>query len=236
MSPLIEIKELSYTYPDGNLALENVSLDVEEGDCVGLIGPNGAGKSTLLLHLNGILPGQNHILIDGLEVTPDTIRQVREKVALVFQDPEHQLFMPSVYDDVAFGPINMGWSKDKVNWQVDLALQEVDMLPVKFRSSHHLSFGEKKRISLATVLSMKPKILALDEPSSNLDPKHRWELIDLLKNLNITKLIATHDLELVGILCNKVAILNRGRLKAFGPAAEILSNKDLLVSYDLAKQ
>ena len=235
MSPLIEIKELSYTYPDGNLALENVSLEVEEGDCVGLIGPNGAGKSTLLLHMNGILHGPSRILIDGLEVAPDTIRQIREKVALVFQDPEHQLFMPSVYEDVAFGPINMGWSKDKVNWQVDLALQEVDMLSAKLRSSHHLSFGEKKRISLATVLSMKPKILVLDEPSSNLDPKHRWELIDLLKNLNITKLIATHDLELVGTLCNKVAILNRGNLKAFGPASEILSNKDLLASYDLAK-
>ncbi|MDD5258414.1 MAG: ABC transporter ATP-binding protein [bacterium] len=235
MSPLIEIKDLSYTYPDGNLALENVSLDVEEGDCVGLIGPNGAGKSTLLLHMNGILHGNNQILIDGLEITADTIRQIREKVALVFQDPEHQLFMPSVYEDIAFGPVNMGWSKDKVNWQVDLALQEVDMLSAKHRSSHHLSFGEKKRISLATVLSMKPKILVLDEPSSNLDPKHRWELIDLLKNLNITKLIATHDLEMVGTLCNKVAILNRGRLKAFGPTFEILSNKDLLISYDLAK-
>ncbi len=235
MSPLIEIKDLSYAYPDGNLALENVSLEVEEGDCIGLIGPNGAGKSTLLLHMNGILHGNNQILIEGMEITPETICQVREKVALVFQDPEHQLFMPSVYEDVAFGPVNMGWSKDKVNWQVDLALQEVDMLSAKHRSSHHLSFGEKKRISLATVLSMKPKILVLDEPSSNLDPKHRWELIDLLKNLNITKLIATHDLELVSILCNKVAILNRGLLKAFGPASEILSNKDLLVSYDLAK-
>jgi cobalt/nickel transport system ATP-binding protein len=235
MSPLIEIKDLSYMYPDGTLALENISLDVEEGDCIGLIGPNGAGKSTFLLHMNGILHGHNQILIDNLEITPDTIRQVREKVALVFQDPEHQLFMPSVYEDIAFGPINMGWSKDNVNWQVDLALQEVDMLSAKHRSSHHLSFGEKKRISLATVLSMKPKILVLDEPSSNLDPKHRWELIDLMKNLNITKIIATHDLQLVSILCNKVALLNRGRLKAFGPTEEILGNKDLLISYDLAK-
>ncbi|MBI5555826.1 MAG: ABC transporter ATP-binding protein [Elusimicrobia bacterium] len=235
MRPLIEIKDLSYTYPDGNVALENVSLEVEERDCIGLIGPNGAGKSTLLLHLNGILRGSNQIQVDGLEITAETLPKIREKVALVFQDPEHQLFMPTVYDDTAFGPINLGWDKNKVNWQVDLALQEVDMLTAKHRSSHHLSFGEKKRIALATVLSMKPKILVLDEPSSNLDPKHRWEMIDLFKNLNITKLIATHDLEMVSTLCNKVALLNRGRLKAFGPAAEILGNKDLLVSYDLAK-
>lgn len=235
MSPLIEIKDLSYTYPDGNVGLENVSLEVEEGDCIGLIGPNGAGKSTLLLHLNGILRGNNQILVDGLEITAETLPRIREKVALVFQDPEHQLFMPTVYEDIAYGPINLGWSKDKVNWQVDLALQEVDMLTAKLRSSHHLSFGEKKRIALATVLSMKPKILVLDEPSSNLDPKHRWEMIDLFKKLNITKIIATHDLEMVSTLCNKVALLNRGRLKAFGPAAEILDNKDLLISYDLAK-
>lgn len=235
MSPLIEIKDLSYAYPDSNVALENISLEVEEGDCIGLIGPNGAGKSTLLLHLNGILRGPNQIQVDGLEITAETLPRIREKVALVFQDPEHQLFMPTVYEDIAFGPINLGWSKDKVNWQVDLALQEVDMLTAKHRSSHHLSFGEKKRIALATVLSMKPKILVLDEPSSNLDPKHRWEMIDLFKNLNITKLIATHDLEMVSVLCNKVALLNRGRLKAFGPTEEILGNKDLLISYDLAK-
>lgn len=235
MSPLIEIKDLSYTYPDGNVGLENISFEAEEGDCIGLIGPNGAGKSTLLLHLNGILHSHNQILIEGLEITPDTISQIREKVALVFQDPEHQLFMPTVYEDIAYGPINLGWSKDKVNWQVDLALQEVDMLMAKHRSSHHLSFGEKKRIALATVLSMRPKILGLDEPSSNLDPKHRWEMIDLFKNLNITKLIATHDLEMVSVLCNKVALLNRGRLKAFGPTEEIINNKDLLISYNLAR-
>ncbi len=235
MSPLIEIKDLSYAYPDGNVALENVSLEVEEGDCIGLIGPNGAGKSTLLLHLNGILRGKNQIQVDGLEISAENLSRIREKVALVFQDPEHQLFMPTVYEDIAYGPINLGWSKDKVNWQVDLALQEVDMLSAKHRSSHHLSFGEKKRIALATVLSMRPKILVLDEPSSNLDPKHRWEMIDLFKNLNITKIIATHDLEMVSVLCNKVALLNRGRLKAFGPTEEILGNKDLLTSYDLAK-
>ncbi len=235
MSPLIEIKDLSYAYPDGNIALENVSLEVEEGDCIGLIGPNGAGKSTLLLHLNGILRSNNQIQVDGLEINSETLPKIREKVALVFQDPEYQLFMPTVYEDIAFGPINLGWSKDKVNWQVDLALQEVDMLSAKHRSSHHLSFGEKKRIALATVLSMRPQILVLDEPSSNLDPKHRWEMIDLFKNLNITKIIATHDLEMVSTLCNKVALLNRGRLKAFGPTQEILGNKDLLISYDLAK-
>lgn len=235
MNPVIEIKNLSYTYPDGNAALENVSLEVEEGDCIGLIGPNGAGKSTLLLHLNGILRGNNQIRVDSLEINSETLPRIREKVALVFQDPEHQLFMPTVYEDLAFGPINLGWSKDQVNLQVDLALREVDMLTAKFRSSHHLSFGEKKRIALATVLSMRPKILILDEPTSNLDPKHRWEMIDLFKGLNITKIIATHDLEMVSVLCNKVALLNRGRLKAFGPTEEILGNKDLLVTYDLAK-
>jgi cobalt/nickel transport system ATP-binding protein len=158
---------------------------------------------------------------------------IRSRVGLVFQDPEHQLFMPTVFDDVGFGPVNMGMKKDDVVRSVQSALEEVDMLSFAERSSHHLSVGEKKRVAIATVLSMHPQILVLDEPSSNLDPKHRRELINLLKKLTLTKIIATHDLDLVAEICTRVAILDKGRIVAAGPASAILQNKPLLARHDL---
>ncbi|MBL7197393.1 MAG: ABC transporter ATP-binding protein [Candidatus Omnitrophica bacterium] len=230
---VIEIKNLNYSYPDGAEALRDIDLDVFEGESVGIIGPNGAGKSTLLLHLNGILRGDNHVRIFELEVNDKNLAQIRSKVGLVFQDPDNQLFMPTVFDDVSFGPINMSLPKKEVEASVNEALKEVDMLGSIRRPSHHLSFGEKRRVSIATVLSMKSQILALDEPSSNLDPKHRRNLINFLKELKLTKIIATHDLDLVLETCSKIVLLNKGKLIVAGKSLDILRDKTLLEKYDL---
>lgn len=233
MKEIIKTNNLKYTYPDGTDALKGINLSILEGGSVGLIGPNGAGKSTFLLHLNGILQGNGKVEIAGLEINSKNLYFIRSKVGLVFQDPEDQLFMPTVFDDVAFGPINMALPKNEVESSVDEALKEVDMKDSIDRVSHHLSFGEKKRIAIATVLSMKPHILVLDEPSSNLDPKHRRKLINLLKGLKITKIIATHDLDLVLETCSRVILLDKGRIVAEGNALEILSNKALLKAHSL---
>lgn len=230
---VIEIKNLSYAYPDGTSALKDVGLDVFEAESLGVIGPNGAGKSTLLLHLNGILRGNNHIRILDLEINDRTLPLVRRKVGLVFQHPDDQLFMPCVFDDVAFGPLNMGMAKDEVQNAVEGALKEVDMLDCIRRPSHHLSAGQKKRVSLATVLSMNPEILVLDEPSTDLDPRHRQDLINVLKRLSITKIIATHDLDLVLEVCSKVVLLDNGKLTAAGNVLEIFNNRKLLEEHNL---
>lgn len=230
---VIEIKNLSYAYPDGTAALKDIGLDIFEAESLGVIGPNGAGKSTLLLHLNGILRGNNHIRILDLEINDRTLPLVRRKVGLVFQHPDDQLFMPCVFDDVAFGPLNMGLAKDEVHNAVEGALKEVDMLDCIRRPSHHLSAGQKKRVSLATVLSMSPEILVLDEPSSDLDPKHRQDLINVLKRLSITKIIATHDLDLVLEVCSRVVLLDNGKLAAAGNVLEIFNNRKLLEEHNL---
>lgn len=233
MLKAIEVNNLSYSYPDGLTALKNISMDLFDGESLGIIGPNGAGKSTFLLHLNGILTGSGDIKILGADVSEKNIKFIRSKVGLVFQDPDSQLFMPTVYEDVAFGPINMGMGKPSVKAAVESALQEVDMSTCSKRLSHHLSFGEKKRVSIATVLSMNPEILVLDEPSSNLDPKHRRHLIEFLNQLKLTKVIATHDLDLVKHCCTKVAIFDSGELKAFGSVEEIVENEQLLDEHGL---
>ena len=229
--PVIEIKNLNYAYPDGTNALSDINLDIYEGESVGIIGPNGAGKSTLLLHLNGIFKGAGSIKILGRDINNDNLAFIRNKVGLVFQDPDNQLFMPTVFDDVAFGPLNMGLTKPEVEAAVNRALKEVDMLSSMGRLSHHLSFGEKKRVSIATVLSMQSEILALDEPSSNLDLRHRRQLIELLKGFKHTKVFATHDLDLVCQLCSRVILLYQGRVAAAGPTQDILANKPLLDSH-----
>ena len=231
--PIVELKDVRFTYPDGTVALSGVNLAVARGQTLGLIGPNGAGKSTLLLHLNGILRQQGSVRISGMEVEERNLPEIRSKVGLVFQDPDAQLFMPTVFDDVAFGPLNMRLPKGAVQDAVISALELVDMLPAMKRSSHHLSFGEKKRISIATVLSMSPQILVLDEPTSNLDPKHRRGLIDLLKGLPITKIIATHDLEFVVEICGGVAVLDRGAIVSQGDVLKILSDRSLLEAHGL---
>jgi len=235
MSCAIDVSHLDYAYPDGAIALHGISFSVAEGECVGIIGPNGAGKSTLLLHLNGILQSnsKSRITILDTPLTDITITAIREKVGLVFQDPENQLFMPTVFDDVAFGPLNMKKSKEQTNSLVHHALEEVDMTDTVERSSHHLSFGEKKRVSVATVLAMNPHILVLDEPSSNLDPRSRRQLIELLKKFSHTKVIASHDLEMINELCSRVLVLYEGKIVAGGPTRHILSDKSLMESYAL---
>jgi cobalt/nickel transport system ATP-binding protein len=230
---IIEIKNLHYAYPDGTVALKNVSMDIFEKESLGVIGPNGAGKSTLLLHLNGILRGDNHIKILDYGVSEKTLPLIRKNVGLVFQDPDSQLFMPTVFDDVAFGPLNMGLEGAQVSKAVNDALLAVDMLDCARRPSHHLSLGQKKRVSLATVLSMTPKILVLDEPLSDLDPKHRRNLIDILKHLEITKVIATHDLDLVLEICQRAVLLDGGELIACADTQNILKDKVLLEAHSL---
>ena len=229
----IKIKRLEYTYPDGTKALKEINLNIFEGESVGLIGPNGAGKSTMLLHLNGILRGSGEVEIMELEIKDKNLDIIRNKVGLVFQDPEDQLFMPTVFDDVAFGPINMGLEKEKVKTSVKESLQEIDMLDSVDRISHHLSFGEKKRVSIATVLSMEPEILALDEPTGNLDPRARHELIQLLKSIDKTKIIASHDLDMILDICDRAIILDKGKIITSGTAKEILSNTPLLKKHSL---
>ncbi len=225
---MIKVRNLEYVYPDGTKALEGIDLDVSKGESVGLIGPNGAGKSTLLLHLNGILrAGRGSVEVLGIKVEKRNITKVRQKVAIVFQEPDDQLFMPTVFDDVAFGPINVGYSEEKVRVRVKEALKGVGMEGHEKRCSHHLSLGEKKRISLATVLSMQPEILILDEPTSNLDPRVRRHLIELLNNLNLSKIVAGHDLELILEICQRVILLDEGKIVIKGETSEVLSNKSL---------
>jgi cobalt/nickel transport system ATP-binding protein len=229
----IEIKNLEFAYPDGTLALSGIDLSVEEGESVGVVGPNGAGKSTLLLHLNGILQGQGEVNIFGLPVARDNLKEIRRRVGLVFQDPDDQLFSPTVFDDVAFGPINMGLPADEVRREVKRALSEVGMEGSEKRSAHHLSFGQQKRVSIATVLSMRPDLLVLDEPSSNLDPRARRELAELLQGLPVTKVVVTHDLPFVFEICERVIILERGKVAADGEVFSIFSNEVLLERHGL---
>jgi len=233
MSDVIVAENVSYTYPDGTEALRGVSLRAKEGERIGLVGPNGAGKSTLLLHLNGLLLGSGRIEVCGIPVTDGRLQEVRLKVGLVFQDPDDQLFMPTVFDDVAFGPLNMDLDRAEVERRVEQALREVDMLHVADRCPHHLSFGERKRVCIATVLAMSSEVLALDEPTTNLDPRHRRQLINLLKGFNLTMLVASHDLDAVLDLCDRVVLLDAGTVVADGPSEQILTDRALLEAHGL---
>ncbi len=234
MKKIIEIENLEYSYPDNTNALRGIDLDIFRGESIGLIGPNGAGKSTLLLHLNGILrKGPGSIEILGMKVEEKNLIRIRQKVAIVFQEPDDQLFMPTVFDDVAFGPINTGYSEEEVRKRVEEALKGVGMTGYEKRCSHHLSLGEKKRISLATVLSMQPEILILDEPTSNLDPRARRHLIELLENLSLTKIVAGHDLELILEICQRVILLDKGRIVTDGETRKLLSDKSLMEYHGL---
>ncbi|MBT9131966.1 ABC transporter ATP-binding protein [candidate division NPL-UPA2 bacterium Unc8] len=231
----ISITNLSHTYPDGTPGLRGISLDIIRGESVGVIGPNGAGKTTLLLHLNGIFMSKNgNVEILGKEIRKENIKGIRRSVGLVFQDPNDQLFMPTVFDDVAFGPLNMGYSEAEVRQCVARALDWVGMTGYEPRSPHHLGVGEKKRIAIATVLAMTPEILVIDEPTANLDPGSKWSLIELLRGLSITKIIATHDLELVRVLCQRTIVLDKGRVITDGTTKHILVDKPLLCAHELA--
>ncbi|MFH1855654.1 MAG: ABC transporter ATP-binding protein [Candidatus Omnitrophota bacterium] len=224
----VSVKDLNFSYANDKSILKDISFDVFEGETIGLIGPNGAGKTTLLLHLNGILHGKGEIFIKGQEMSPRNLNQIRKEVAFVFQDPEIQLFMPTVYEDVAFGPLNMGCSKETIDAKVDEALKKINMLSFKNSITHHLSLGEKRKVSLATVLSMEPSILILDEPSANLDPSSKNNLVSLLKSFKVTKIIASHDLDLIYRLCSRCILMSGGQIVADGKAEEVLANKALL--------
>jgi cobalt/nickel transport system ATP-binding protein len=235
----IEVKDLRFSYPDGKEALSGISFEVGEGECVGLVGPNGSGKSTLLLHLNGILPeklnGRSAVTIHGEPITNENVGMIRRDVGLLFQDPDDQLFCPTVYEDVAFGPQQFGIPEDKLRSTVSRALALAGLSGFEKRSPHHLSVGEKRRVCLAGVLACEPKILALDEPTSNLDPRGKRSLHEILKSLPVTKLIATHDLEMVVELCSRTIVLDGGVIVADGPSSELLGNEELMLKHGLEK-
>jgi len=231
---VIEIRELEYVYPDGTRALKGIDLDIFEAETLAIIGPNGAGKSTLLLHLNGILlANRGSVSVLGREIRKKDLNHVRREVGLVFQDPDDQLFSTTVFDDIAFGPLNLGLDEVEVRRRVRGALQKVGLDGYEERCPHHLSIGEKKRIAMATVLSMEPAILVLDEPTSNLDPGARRGFIELFKNLDQTKIIATHDLDLVAETCERTVLLFNGRMVKEGTTREILTDIKLLEAHSL---
>jgi cobalt/nickel transport system ATP-binding protein len=250
------VRDLRFSYPERPEALRGLDLSIDPGECVALVGPNGAGKSTFLLHLNGILPGERRrstwlhdhgeapslaatngpcVWIDGMEVNRANAREIRRRVGLVFQDPDDQLFCTTVLDDVAFGPLNLGLSREESKRLALESLARVGLPDVLDRPPHHLSFGERKRVALAGVLACSPSLLVLDEPTANLDPRARRNLINLVRGLEATKLIATHDLEMTLDLCDRVAILDDGQIVAMGPTREVLSDASLLEEHGLER-
>jgi cobalt/nickel transport system ATP-binding protein len=232
--PVLEVSGLAYAYPDGHQALYGVDLSLARGERVSLLGPNGAGKTTLVLHLNGILEaGQGSVEVSGVRVTKKTVADVRRRVGLVFQDPDDQLFMPKVADDVAFGLANMGVRGSELTDRVQHALGQVGMAEFADRPPHHLSYGQRRRVAVATVLAMQPEILVLDEPSSNLDPASRRELADILLSLDITILMVTHDLPYALELCPRSVVLSDGTIVADGPTGDILADEDLMRAHRL---
>ena len=233
---LVEVKDLQYHYPDGTAALNGISFLLTHGEAVAIIGANGAGKSTLLLHLNGcLMPQAGEVRIGGLPLNKETLAHVPRTVGIVFQDPDDQLFMPIVYDDVAFGPLNLGLPPAEVDQLVNASLATVGASHLKDRPPYRLSGGEKRAVAIAAVLAMSPDILVMDEPSAALDPKTRRQLIELLHTFKHTRIIATHDLDLVLDLCSRTIILKDGRVAADGPTLEILQNQELLDSCNLEK-
>jgi energy-coupling factor transporter ATP-binding protein EcfA2 len=253
-TPAVRVEDLAYRYPDGRLALRGIDLVVVPGESVALIGPNGAGKSTLLWHLNGLLPGKGRggqtfhahgptgeaprdgrpaVWIDGLEVNDRNGPEVRRRVGLVFQDPDDQLFSTSVLEDVAFGPLNLGKSKSEAAQIARECLARVALESAAERMPHHLSYGERKRVCLAGVLACEPSVLVLDEPTANLDPRGRRRFIELIRGLSATKLIATHDLEMVLELCGRAVLLDEGRVVANGLVRNVLGDPNLLEAHGL---
>ncbi len=230
----VRITRLNFSYPDGTKALEGIDLDVLSGERVALVGPSGAGKSTLLLHLNGVLAGTGTVRIRGLVMEPKNLREIRRQVGVVFQDPNDQLFCPTVYEDVAFGPLNLAVPQEEIPRRVEQALRDAGLdQSFRGRPSHHLSLGERKRVALAGVLSMDPAILALDEPTSNLDPRNRRHLIELIAGLPATLIVATHDLELVLSLCSRTVLMDRGKIWSDGETRSLLADSGLMETHGL---
>jgi cobalt/nickel transport system ATP-binding protein len=232
--PSLEVAGLAFAYPDGHQALFGVDFTIGRGERVALLGPNGAGKTTLVLHLNGILTGgAGTVAVAGLPVGKQHMAEIRRKVGIVFQDPDDQLFMPTVREDVGFGPANLGLRGDELEARVDAALAQVGMAGAADRVPHHLSFGQRRRVALATVLAMGPDVLVLDEPSSNLDPASRRELADILRSLDVTVLMVTHDLPYALELCPRSLVLSEGVIAADGPTGELLADDALMRAHRL---
>lgn len=229
----IDVRSLSFTHPDGTVALDDVDLRVEPGQHVALLGPNGAGKTTLVLHLNGLYtPRSGTVEIGGHEVR-NHLAEVRRRVGLVFQDPDDQLFLGTVRDDVAFGPANLGMRGAALVQRVEEALDAVGLVDVAERAPHHLSGGERRRVAIATVLAMQPDVLVLDEPTAGLDPASVHELAEVLDSLPVTRLVVTHDLPFAARTCDRAVVMDRGRVVADGPTAGVLGDRDLLEAHRL---
>lgn len=233
---IVEARALGHIYPGGHEAIRDVSFRITHGEAVGIIGPNGAGKSTLLLHLNGcLMPSRGEVRIGDIPVTRETAPQIRRAVGMVFQDPDDQLFMPTVLDDVAFGPLSYGLTPPEAKQRALAALERVGMESLQGQTPYRLSAGEKREVAIATVLAMTPDILVMDEPSSNLDPRGRRRLIELLKSFEHTRIIATHDLELVVEVCSRVILLDAGSVVTEGAAAEVLNDEALMFKHGLER-
>jgi len=230
---VLNVEDLRYQYDDGTQALRGVNLTIARGEKIGLIGPNGSGKSTLLMCLNGLFTGKGTIRVEGREFSRSRMKEMRCCVGLVFQSPDDQLFMPTLEDDLAFGPINLGLSNQEVQQRVNEVAAQMQLTELLSRAPHHLSMGQKRNAAIATVLAMQPALLLMDEPSSNLDPKSRKRLIELLQELDATMLIASHDLALVGKLCNRVILIDDGEVVTDGPTSDILADKTLMEVHGL---
>ena len=233
MTCAIKARDLTYRYPNGHVALNGVDLHIEHGERVAVLGPNGAGKTTLMMHLNGLLIGEGGLEVAGLPVERGRLDELRARVGIVFQDPDDQLFMPTVREDVAFGPLNMGATPAEALERVDEALAAVRMARAADRAPHELSMGERRRVAIATVLAMHPRLLVLDEPSANLDPRARRELLDVLETIDQTLLVVTHDLAFAAELCERAVILSGGRIVADASCRDVLDNEALLARHDL---
>ncbi len=233
---IVKADNLYYTYPDGTMGINGISFTITHGESVALVGANGAGKSTLLLHLNGCLTStKGEIRIGDDPLTPKTLKAARRSLGMVFQDPDDQLFMPTVFDDVAFGPMNLGLPEQEVEERVARALETVGASHLKHRPPHKLSGGEKRAVAIATILAVSPDILVMDEPTSNLDPLSRKRLIRLLQSFEHTKIIATHDLDMALDVCERTIVLHKGTITADGPTLDIFNNEDLLLKSGLEK-
>jgi cobalt/nickel transport system ATP-binding protein len=233
MENIISIKNLNFTYHDGHQALKDINLEIMKGEVFGIIGPTGAGKSTLLQHLNGILRGDGDVFVDDIKIEKKSEKSIREIVGIVFQNPDDQLFCPTVHEDISFGLFNLGFKREEIDRKVDEILEKMNLTHLKDLSSHHLSFGEKKRVALATTLVMNPRVIALDEPFANLDYKSILNITDMIKNLSITRVVISQDILLALSICDRIAILDKGRIIKTGSPQAIIDDHGTLTETGL---